>query len=89
MSRSGKGPKKRRNVQDRWREKLSQSKADREVRENWLAKVHGERADMELLAGDTSEAEQARAAVLRADEVPDGVTDSMLRAACQRALEAM
>ncbi len=83
---------KRRNRQAakaRRRERLAQAKADAEVREDWLDAIHGERADLELIAGYSREAHAAREAVLGCDEVPDGVTHAMLRAAAVRALEAM
>ena len=82
-------PRKRRDFRDRFREKLTQARADREVREDWLAAIHGDRADLELLAGDSDDAQQAREAVLRDAEVPDGVTHAMLIAACRRALGSM
>ena len=72
----------KRRMQDRWREKFTQAKADAEVREEWLEAVHGSREDLQLLIWSP----EARAVVLAADEVPDGVTDAMLLAACERAL---
>lgn len=74
---------------ERRRDRLAQAEADHEARADWLAAIHGVRRDLEWLVADTDDGRMARAAVLRADEVPDGVTDTMLREACLRALAAM
>ena len=83
---------KRRNRQatkEARRERLAQAKADAEVRREWLAAVHGDRLSLDRIAANTPEGKAAREAVLRCDEVPDGVTHGMLRRAAKRALEAM
>jgi hypothetical protein len=77
---------KRAAAKERRRDRLAQAKADAEVRAEWLEALHGDRATLVLIAGDGPESKRAREAVLRADEVPDGVTHAMLRKAAARAL---
>ena len=78
---------KRERAKERRRERKAQAQADAEVREDWLAAIHGDPEDLELLAGESVESAQARAAVLSTSEIPDGVTSAMLRAACRRAID--
>jgi hypothetical protein len=78
---------KRTAAKERRRERLAQEKADAEARSEWLEALHGDRLTLELVAGDGQASKDARDAVLRADEVPDGVTHAMLRVAASRALK--
>jgi hypothetical protein len=77
---------KRAAAKERRRDRLAQAKADAEVREEWLEALHGDRDTLVLIAGYAPESKRAREAVLRSDEVPDGVTHALLRKAAARAL---
>jgi len=80
---------KRRNraaSRERRRDRIAQEQADAEVREEWLNSVVGSPDLLAIVAGDTIEGKAYRQRILLDDQVPDGVTHTMLKAAAKRAL---